>query len=67
MNNIREVARENGISLAWLGEQIGQSRQNFNKKINADNFRTWERDTLAEKARVPFAKLFPSEVERVEI
>ena len=55
---IRELCEKKNISLAELARRIGQSPQNFNKKLRRGTISSEEMITIAEVLNVGFEQAF---------
>ena len=55
---IRELCEKKNISLAELARRIGQSPQNFNKKLKRGTISSEEMITIAEVLNVGFEQAF---------
>lgn len=59
MNKVREVLRKQRKVQAQIGDDMGLTRQWFNRKIHEDRFTQDEQVKLAELLGVSVAELFP--------
>ena len=57
-NLIKNLCKEEGISVAELARRIGQTPQNFNKKIKRETVRTEELMEIAEVLGVVFEQSY---------
>lgn len=57
-NLIKELCKQKGISIAELARRIGQSPQNFNKKLKRETVSTDELMTIADELGVKFEQAF---------
>ena len=55
---VKSLCREQNISLAELARRIGQSRQNFYKKLQRDTLTTAELNQIASVLNVTFSQSF---------
>lgn len=59
MNKVREIIRKQRKVQAQIGDDMGLTRQWFNRKINEDRFTPEEQVKLAKLLGVPVEALFP--------
>lgn len=65
---IRELCEKKNISLAELARRIGQSPQNFNKKLKRETVSFEEMKEIAEVLNVKFEQAFVlADGEKIEI
>ncbi len=57
-NLIKELCKEKGISLSELARRIGQSPQNFNKKLKRETVSTDELILIAKELCVTFEQSY---------
>lgn len=55
---IRELCKEKGISISELARRIGQSPQNFNKKLKRETVSTEELMLIADELGVKFEQSY---------
>ena len=55
---IRELCKEKGISISELARRIGQSPQNFNKKLKRETVSTEELMLIADELSVKFEQSY---------
>lgn len=57
-NLIKDLCKEKGISVAELARRIGQTPQNFNKKLKRETVSTEELMTIANELGVVFEQSY---------
>lgn len=57
-NLIKNLCKEKGISVAELARRIGQTPQNFNKKLKRETVSTEELMTIADELGVVFEQSY---------
>ena len=57
-NLIKNLCKEKGISVAELARRIGQTPQNFNKKLKRETVSTEELMTIANELGVVFEQTY---------
>lgn len=60
-NLVKKLCKEKGISVAELARRIGQTPQNFNKKLQRETVSTDELMTIANELGVKFEQSYTLE------
>lgn len=55
---VRKLCREEGISIAQLARRIGQTPQNFNKKLHRETVSTEELMAIANELEIKFEQSY---------